>query len=65
MAAIFRQYVIPAVIVLVFGFTLFVVSVRSFLPDDMAQPAPIEDGSSIEAVSTEDISSVAHFDLAF
>ncbi|NJK72230.1 MAG: hypothetical protein HC926_02340 [Synechococcaceae cyanobacterium SM2_3_60] len=42
MAAIFRQYVVPAVIVLVFGFTLFVVSVRSFLPDDMAQPAPIE-----------------------
>ncbi|MCJ2541719.1 hypothetical protein [Thermostichus vulcanus] len=40
---ILRQYVFPALILLVFLFTLVVVSIRSFLPGDMAQPAPIED----------------------
>lgn len=36
-----RQYVIPALILLVFGFALVVVSIRSFLPGDMAAPAPV------------------------
>jgi hypothetical protein len=42
MKAILRQYVIPALILLVFLFTLVVVSARSFLPGDMAQPAPTD-----------------------
>ncbi|MEN9229330.1 MAG: hypothetical protein Q6L68_00365 [Thermostichus sp. DG02_5_bins_236] len=40
---ILRQYIFPALILLVFLFTLVVVSIRSFLPGDMAQPAPMED----------------------
>ncbi|MGQ9837712.1 MAG: hypothetical protein ACUVRV_07020 [Cyanobacteriota bacterium] len=52
---ILRQYVFPAFILLVFLFTLVVVSIRSFLPEDMAQPAPIEDltpvASSISLMS--------------
>ncbi|MEN9226975.1 MAG: hypothetical protein Q6L60_08010 [Thermostichus sp. HHBFW_bins_43] len=44
---ILRQYVFPALILLVFLFTLVVVSIRSFLPGDMAQPAPIEDLPSV------------------
>lgn len=60
MKSILRQYVIPALIFAVFLFTLVVVSARSFLPGDMAQPAPIEGddlslvapatGNSLEAV---------------
>ncbi len=42
MGSILRQYVIPALILLVFLFTLMVVSIRAFLPGDMAQPAPID-----------------------
>lgn len=40
--AIFRQYIAPFLIVLVFLFALMAVGVRSFLPSDMAAPAPIE-----------------------
>ena len=42
-----RQYVFPALILLVFLFTLVVVSIRSFLPQDMAQPAPIEEAPPV------------------
>ena len=42
MSMFLKQFVIPALILLVFLFTLVVVSIRSFLPGDMAQPAPIE-----------------------
>ena len=38
--AIFRQYILPLLILLSFLFALFVVSVRNFLPD-MAAPAPM------------------------
>jgi hypothetical protein len=48
---ILRQYVFPALILLVFLFTLVVVSIRSFLPGDMAQPAPIEEAAPL-ALST-------------
>jgi hypothetical protein len=41
--AIFRQYIAPLLIVLVFLFALVAVGIRSFLPADMAAPAPIED----------------------
>ncbi len=42
MSTFLRQFVIPALILVVFLFTLMVVSIRSFLPGDMAQPAPVE-----------------------
>ncbi|MDX2230802.1 MAG: hypothetical protein NW220_14270 [Leptolyngbyaceae cyanobacterium bins.349] len=41
--AIFRQYVAPLLIVLVFLVALLAVSSRIFLVDDMAAPAPIEE----------------------
>lgn len=41
--AIFRQYIAPLLIVLVFVFALVAVGIRSFLPADMAAPAPIEE----------------------
>ncbi len=44
----FRQYVAPLVVVLIFLFALFAVSIRIFLPSDMAAPAPI----SLEDLST-------------
>jgi hypothetical protein len=40
--AIFRQYIAPLLIVLVFVVALVAVGARIFLPDDMAAPAPIE-----------------------
>lgn len=40
--AIFRQYIAPLLIVLVFLIALVAVSARIFLPLDMASPAPIE-----------------------
>ncbi len=48
--AIFRQYIAPFLIVLVFLVALLAVSARSFLPSDMAAPAPIED---VESASTQ------------
>jgi hypothetical protein len=41
--AIFRQYIVPLLVVLVFLFALVAVSARIFLPSDMAAPAPIEE----------------------
>ncbi len=41
--AIFRQYVLPFAIVLVFFVALVAVSARIFIPNDMAAPAPIEE----------------------
>jgi Na+-transporting methylmalonyl-CoA/oxaloacetate decarboxylase gamma subunit len=38
-----RQYVAPFLILLVFLVALLAVSVRSFLPADMAAPAPMEE----------------------
>ncbi len=40
--AIFRQYIAPLLVVLIFLMALLAVSVRIFLPEDMAAPAPIE-----------------------
>jgi hypothetical protein len=37
----FRQYVAPVIVVLLFLVALLAVSARIFLPDDMAQPAPV------------------------
>lgn len=41
--AIFRQYIAPFIVVLVFFVALVAVSARIFLPADMAAPAPIEE----------------------
>lgn len=41
--AIFRQYIAPLLVVLVFLVALVAVSARIFLPSDMASPAPIEE----------------------
>ena len=41
--AFFRQVIAPFLIVLVFLVALVAVSIRSFLPADMAAPAPIEE----------------------
>ena len=38
---IFRQYVAPFIVVIIFLIALFAVSIRIFLPSDMAAPAPI------------------------
>lgn len=43
--AIFRQYIAPLLVVLVFFVALVAVSARIFLPSDMAAPAPIEEVS--------------------
>lgn len=40
---LFRQYIAPFLIVLVFLVALLAVSSRIFLPNDLAAPAPIED----------------------
>jgi len=37
----FRQYLAPLITVLIFFLALFAVSIRIFLPSDMAAPAPI------------------------
>ncbi|EHC18156.1 hypothetical protein [Fischerella thermalis] len=41
--AIFRQYIAPLLVVLLFLVALVAVSARIFLPADMAAPAPIEE----------------------
>lgn len=43
--AIFRQYIAPLLIVVVFLVALLAVSSRIFLADDMAAPAPIDEVS--------------------
>lgn len=47
--AIFRQYIAPLLIVLVFIVALVAVGARIFLPSDMAAPAPIEDIEAAQA----------------
>lgn len=44
--ASWRAALLMAFVVLVFGFTLFVVSARIWLPTDMAAPAPVH-GTSV------------------
>ncbi|MEL7037510.1 MAG: hypothetical protein AAFO04_18085 [Cyanobacteria bacterium J06592_8] len=39
--AIFRQYIAPLLVVLIFLLALVAVSARIFLPGDLAEPAPI------------------------
>jgi hypothetical protein len=50
--AIFRQYIAPLIVVLIFVLSLVVVSARIFLPQDMAAPAPIEaSGNTAQGVT--------------
>ena len=44
---LFRQYIAPFLIVLVFLVALLAVSSRIFLPNDMAAPAPIEEVDAV------------------
>lgn len=37
-----RQQIVPLVTILIALFALFVVTARSFIPTDLAAPAPIE-----------------------
>jgi hypothetical protein len=39
--SIFRQYIAPLLVVIVFLIALVAVSARIFLPSDMAAPAPV------------------------
>jgi hypothetical protein len=41
--AVFRQYIAPFIIFLVFLIALVATSARIFLPSDMATPAPVEE----------------------
>ncbi|MBF2007991.1 hypothetical protein ACF3DV_26220 [Chlorogloeopsis fritschii PCC 9212] len=50
--AIFRQYIAPLLVVVIFLLALVAVSARIFLPSDMAAPAPVEDVESFSSVST-------------
>lgn len=50
--AIFRQYIAPFLIVLVFLVALAAVSARIFLPSDMASPAPMTDVDSVSQPAT-------------
>ncbi|HEY9617612.1 MAG TPA: hypothetical protein V6C64_12255 [Microcoleaceae cyanobacterium] len=50
--AIFRQYIAPFLIVLVFLVALLAVSSRIFLPSDMAAPAPIEGSHALQPQAT-------------
>lgn len=54
MAAFFRQYIAPFVIVLIFLVALLAMSARIFLPSDMASPAPV----SAVQTSTPEIAQV-------
>jgi hypothetical protein len=51
--AIFRQYIAPLIVVLIFALSLVVVSARIFLPSDMAAPAPVEEADSKAEVSEQ------------
>ncbi|HLP90769.1 MAG TPA: hypothetical protein VK184_19585 [Nostocaceae cyanobacterium] len=48
--AIFRQYIAPLLVVIVFLIALVAVSIRIFLPADMAAPAPIEEMGAILSI---------------
>lgn len=58
--AFFRQYIAPLIVVLVFMFSLVVVSARIFLPSDMAAPAPIEEPNpTSDKAQAPDVDAVA------
>ncbi|MBD1912238.1 MULTISPECIES: hypothetical protein [unclassified Leptolyngbya] len=56
---IFRQYIAPLLVVLIFALALVAVSARIFLPTDMAAPAPIEDVDQVGRAPMPDSSALA------
>ncbi|GAB4377206.1 MAG: hypothetical protein Kow00121_26010 [Elainellaceae cyanobacterium] len=62
--AIFRQYIAPFLIVLVFLVALLAVSARIFLPADMAAPAPIEEVDQAAQVPAATSANVAELPLS-
>jgi hypothetical protein len=60
--AIFRQYIAPLIVVLVFLLALVAVSARIFLPTDMAAPAPIEEVDQIAQLLPETPTAIAKVD---
>ena len=50
----FRQHIAPFLIILIFLLALVSVSIRAFLPSDMAAPAPIDGlGFSVKTVDSK------------
>jgi hypothetical protein len=56
--AIFRQYIAPLIVVLVFLVALLAVSARIFLPNDMAAPAPIEEVGFLNPALTDEVAGI-------
>ena len=54
--AIFRQYIAPLIVVLVFLLALVAVSARIFLPEDMAAPAPVEEVGQAPVQASQPVS---------
>ena len=48
----FRQYIAPFAVIVIFLLALFAVSIRIFLPADMAAPAPVDSGDLSRVVPT-------------
>ena len=48
----FRQYIAPFAVIVIFLLALFAVSIRIFLPADMAAPAPVDSGDLSIVVPT-------------
>ncbi|MGJ3246593.1 MAG: hypothetical protein ACFE0I_11005 [Elainellaceae cyanobacterium] len=61
--SLLRQYVAPALIVLVFLIAMIAVSARIFLPSDMAAPAPVEDSDQQVSVQVPLTDSNSNHDL--
>jgi hypothetical protein len=49
---IFRQYIAPLLVVLIFFLALIAVSARIFLPSDMASPAPTNESATLSSLVT-------------
>ncbi|MGF1588191.1 MAG: hypothetical protein ACFCU7_02925 [Pleurocapsa sp.] len=49
----FRQYIAPLAVILIFLLALFAVSIRIFLPSDMAAPAPVSEEDLSTVISQE------------
>jgi hypothetical protein len=55
--SIFRQYIAPLLVVIIFFIALIATSARIFLPADMAAPAPIEQGVGFKSIESNLLSS--------
>ena len=55
----FRQYIAPLIVVLIFLVALLAVSIRIFLPSDMAAPAPISLDNLSPTVAQTELSQLA------